>query len=1066
MLKNKFNMKQIVIVIAMMGSTLPISAETWDNQDDAMLLPTINVKDKRMTKDQIGENQQFSREIVNVYKGKEEVETYKGSTVSDLLSGLPGVYSGDSRNSGALDPNIRGQQGQGRIPVTIDGTEQSITIWRGYAGANNRNYVDPNLISSVYVEKGPSLDRNVRSGIGGSVALKTLDVDDFIAKDKKFGMEIKLEGGNNSIKPRGSVYDPYIGKDYRNMPNPLVGSGGMWRMMFDDSDRMAQRFDGRNKMFTDKAGRIAIGTRQDHFDAMLAYSYRDKGNYFSGKKGAEDYGYVGILDEEKLKELEKKTQAALRRPRGAPIGLFFHPGGEVTNTSLNTRSWLGKLTFRLPENQSIKLGWRHTNTRFGEIMPSRIFGPVTADTKDELNRVPEWSQASVKQQAYNIDYAWKPKNNRWIDLQASLWATRTKSATNSAGGAPGDVLWTDSNFDQKWRNYLDLLAAWDKMSQAERDLWTSYGMNPTKPTKADWVTDNIDGRHNAIAGEKYYAKNNRIGFNLSNKMKLHDKLELTLMGDFQYEKLKSNNNFSDFFASDRNRYWAWRDDPNVYRNLSLDNIGLPRNGKRNEYNLGFNFKFEPTERLTLTAGARYTNYTLKDDGLENFIARNDGKAEKNIGITYKFKRTATPEQYQKWKQFHDQFMDASEKYFNGTIDQAERDYLQDINNFPDLKEAYELGDKNVWRHDNLPTIEETITWEKDGNGRLHIQDNPLLNGSINLQEQVPNPKYDPADPNSPKMVSKYQDFDTSDTAILAKRAMTADEISQARKQKNHGWAPMFSITYRLSDYARVYARYVETLRFPSIFEGVTGFSAAPRLGYKWQPEHGKNWEVGYAHDLRGFFPKMPVADVKINYFHNKTKNIMDRDEDMVIEQFAKHVRTGVELQGRFDTGRVFGKLGVVRNIKNKMCDAAYAASQSHVANALTDYALGKTDSLVLPPTCANGGLNPFGYLSEAIPPRWSVDAELGARWLQNKLETGVRMHYHSRVYNTNYNNVGAWDWNPVTVWDAYARYKINDNFAAEIVGTNLTDRYYLDPFSRSYMPAPGRTIRLGVTATF
>ena len=66
---------------------------------------------------------------------------------------MSGVYSGDARNSGALDPNIRGVQGQGRIPVTIDGTEQAITVWRGMFGANNRNYVDPNIISSVYVEK-------------------------------------------------------------------------------------------------------------------------------------------------------------------------------------------------------------------------------------------------------------------------------------------------------------------------------------------------------------------------------------------------------------------------------------------------------------------------------------------------------------------------------------------------------------------------------------------------------------------------------------------------------------------------------------------------------------------------------------------------------------------------------------------------------------------------------------------------------------------------------------------------------------------------------------------------
>ena len=90
-----------------------------------VILDTVTVKGAR-NKDEIGKNRVYTREIVNLYKGKNEVETFKGNTVSDLLSGMSGVYSGDARNSGTIDPNIRGVQGQGRIPVTVDGTEQAI----------------------------------------------------------------------------------------------------------------------------------------------------------------------------------------------------------------------------------------------------------------------------------------------------------------------------------------------------------------------------------------------------------------------------------------------------------------------------------------------------------------------------------------------------------------------------------------------------------------------------------------------------------------------------------------------------------------------------------------------------------------------------------------------------------------------------------------------------------------------------------------------------------------------------------------------------------------------------
>ena len=394
-----------------------------------VILDTVTVKGTR-NKDEIGKNRVYTREIVNLYKGKNEVETFKGNTVSDLLSGMSGVYSGDARNSGALDPNIRGVQGQGRIPVTIDGTEQAITVWRGYAGANNRNYVDPNIISSISIEKGPSFSRDMKSGIGGSVALKTIDADDIVPEGQKYGFEVKAEAANNSIKQRTNVYEKSV--DYRTLDDPTVALGGIWRAMLDDTDRVSQRFSGRNRFGEDKAYRIAAATKQDNFDAMLAYAYRSKGNYFSGKKGAERYGYIGPWTMETVNELNRQiadaaargekfygSEAMLGAPDIARIGLFYHPGGEVTNTSLENKSWLGKTTFRLPNRQTLKFGLRHTDSIFGEIMPSRVIGPLFS-TPDNLNKIAEWPRAWVKQRSYNIDYSWKPEGSRWIDFDASL----------------------------------------------------------------------------------------------------------------------------------------------------------------------------------------------------------------------------------------------------------------------------------------------------------------------------------------------------------------------------------------------------------------------------------------------------------------------------------------------------------------------------------------------------------------------------------------------------------------------------------------------------------------------
>nr|WP_238544429.1 TonB-dependent receptor [Avibacterium paragallinarum] len=46
------------------------------------------------------------------------------------------------------------------------------------------------------------------------------------------------------------------------------------------------------------------------------------------------------------------------------------------------------------------------------------------------------------------------------------------------------------------------------------------------------------------------------------------------------------------------------------------------------------------------------------------------------------------------------------------------------------------------------------------------------------------------------------------------------------------------------------------------------------------------------------------------------------------------------------------------------------------------------------------------------------------------------------------------------------KYQFSPNLTVEFTGTNLTNRYYLDPMTRSMIPAPGRTFKLGLTAKF
>ena len=360
---------------------------------------------------------------------------------------------------------------------------------------------------------------------------------------------------------------------------------------------------------------------------MIAYAYRKKGNYFSGKKGAEAYGY---LDPDPQKNVEKNLERLGGdinnvSPKTTAVGLFYVPGGEVANTSLETKSWLGKFTYRLPARQSLKFGIRRTDTRFGEVMPSRILSGsgFQGDNYAIMRKIAKWPQAWVKQRAHNIDYTWKPQNSPWLDLQASLWATRTKSKTNSAGGVPGDVAWFDNQWDGDYINWL-------------------YGGTGTRPRAKDGLP-NTNGRFNTRQGQALYAANNRNGLTVSNKMKLNDKLQLTVSGDYQTEKLRSRNEFADFFLA-----YDTNNPENIQPNLFLDQIAYPRNGRRREFNLAFNFRFEPRPWLTLTAGARYTRFNIWDDNVRKFID-NGGILQANRGVTYTdIKQVASQEDYRRY----------------------------------------------------------------------------------------------------------------------------------------------------------------------------------------------------------------------------------------------------------------------------------------------------------------------------------------------------------------------------------------------------------------------------------
>ena len=109
---------------------------------------------------------------------QEQIDRRMASTPNELLRGVPGVtVQADARRT-ASSINIRGLQDFGRVAVIVDGARQNFQ--RSDHGTQSTFYIDPELIKSVDVIRGPVANTYGSGAIGGVVMFDTKDAEDFL----------------------------------------------------------------------------------------------------------------------------------------------------------------------------------------------------------------------------------------------------------------------------------------------------------------------------------------------------------------------------------------------------------------------------------------------------------------------------------------------------------------------------------------------------------------------------------------------------------------------------------------------------------------------------------------------------------------------------------------------------------------------------------------------------------------------------------------------------------------------------------------------------------------------
>ncbi|WP_457155519.1 TonB-dependent receptor plug domain-containing protein, partial [Mesorhizobium sp. P5_C1] len=109
---------------------------------------------------------------------QEQLDRRMATTPNEMLLGVPGVAAQADARRVSTSINIRGLQDFGRVAVIVDGARQNFQ--RSDHGTQSTFYIDPELVNSVDVIRGPVANTYGSGAIGGVVFFDTKDAEDFL----------------------------------------------------------------------------------------------------------------------------------------------------------------------------------------------------------------------------------------------------------------------------------------------------------------------------------------------------------------------------------------------------------------------------------------------------------------------------------------------------------------------------------------------------------------------------------------------------------------------------------------------------------------------------------------------------------------------------------------------------------------------------------------------------------------------------------------------------------------------------------------------------------------------
>lgn len=125
---------------------------------------------------------------------RQQIDSRPPRHAADMLEETSGVYTAVSQRDPGLSVNIRGVQDYGRVNMNIDGMRQNFSV-NGHQQRNGVMFIDPELISSVEIDKGTSAGMGGAGVLGGIASFNTVDAREFLGEGKEFGGRVRAGHG-------------------------------------------------------------------------------------------------------------------------------------------------------------------------------------------------------------------------------------------------------------------------------------------------------------------------------------------------------------------------------------------------------------------------------------------------------------------------------------------------------------------------------------------------------------------------------------------------------------------------------------------------------------------------------------------------------------------------------------------------------------------------------------------------------------------------------------------------------------------------------------------------------